>query len=100
MKKKCSLPLTDELLSQFTDTGVLIRREIHIGKRKPCGDTDTQREDGHAHRGRDWKGGAAKTNKAGEQQETRRGRGGFSPTGSKEIPQPLDTPISDFRPQN
>ena len=53
LKKKCSLPLTDELLSQLTDTGVLIRREIHTGKRKPHGDTDTQREDGHAHRGRE-----------------------------------------------
>lgn len=64
-------------------------RHRHTEGRWPC----TQRQ-------RDWKGAPERTNKAGEQQETRRGRGGFSPTGSKEIPQPLDTPISDFRPQN
>ena len=101
LKKKCSLPLTDKLLPQLTDTGVLIRREIHAGKRKPCGDTDTQKEVGHAHRGRETRRCRSKDQQDWRATpETRRGREGFSPTGSKEISQSLDTPISDFRPQN
>ena len=52
MKKKCSLSLTNKVLSQLSDAGVLIRREIHTGKRKPRGDGDTQKENGHEHGGR------------------------------------------------
>ena len=63
--------------------------------------TDTQKEDGRAHGGRETGRCRSKDQQGWRATpETRIGRGEFSPTGSKEIAQPLDTPISDFRPQN